>query len=886
MAACALVLSPAAPVAAAAGGAVTIGYPADGQTVGAGPLTVTGSVALGGAQAQVVYAVDVSGSTASAPGEDCSGDGVVTAELDDFNQDESVGDTLDCEISGVVSLTAALRAVPGAQNRITVGLIGFGDDAVMADLDPGTATTAFTAPGASGGDSSEDSGGDAGRGRGVVPRITAVAGSLTRGTIGRETPQYAGSGTGFQRPLDVAATAFTTTGPRWIFLLSDGLAPVPDTSAVVAAGVRVRTFAVGTAATCAKGSALAVIAAATGEVCVRVEDPSRLRSGIGPAGIREVTVERDGRPPFPATVDGIGDFAAPVGTIGTGVHRIVVRVVFSDGRTAEARRWFTGRSGTRYVALGDSFSAGEGLEPYDDLLCHRSAKAWPSQIRLPGGREPVASDVVACSGARVVNAGTRQMTKTYHGRPTAIPLQNTSLGTDADLVTLTFGGDDVGFAEILMHCATRSRCMDGAFIEAGGRSVSLDDWTRVRIALAQNELGGLYRQIRSRVRPDTTIVAATYPHPLRIGRRPCAEGTLIAEDERRWIAGRIDEFDDAMLERAPGSGVLVADVRKDFAGHAVCDRDSWIGGLRTRRATDLSGDVTGAASFRPGEEGARRYAAVVSRRIAARPAALPAYRMGWRSDGGASAAESVAKPGAAAVRAAQRAEGTARTGPIRTAVSPALRAATRGSAFPAPVRAKRPPVPDALRKAVAATRITPVVVGDAAAMRHLRSCGSDVVRTEHVPFAAEGFTARSAVTIRLTGERAKDRTLATVTADDQGRATGWVRMPPDLPTGTISGLEVRGPNPAKGTTLGFAVLRGTDRSACVAHARKAGLLAATPPSLDSSAATRPPMTGAEEPGALPRTGDPGWLFPAALTGIAMIALGSLLVTATIRRRVR
>ncbi|MEU4689562.1 GDSL-type esterase/lipase family protein [Actinoplanes sp. NPDC023714] len=547
--------------------------------------------------------------------------------------------------------------------------------------------------------------------------------------------------------------------------------------------------------------------------------PLTVTGSVLKGGIREVTVERDGRPPFPATVDSAGGYAAPVGTIGTGVHRIVVRVVFTDGHTAESRRWFTGRAGTRYVALGDSYAAGDGVEPYRDLPCHRSTRAWPMKITLPGGRGPVAEDggafaFEACAGARLADAGA----------------QTGRLGTDADLVTLTFGGSDAAFAEVLAHCATRVHCMRGTFITAGGRSVSLDDWMRIRIALVRDELDGLFQRIRSRVRPDTTVVAATYPRPLRTGSRACREGTGIAGDERKWMAGRVDDFADAVLERASRSGVLVADVREEFAGHAVCDRDAWIGGLRTARATDLSGDVT--ASFHPDERGATAYAKVVSRRIAAKSRA---YRKG-AEDG--------------------------------------------------------PPPSGTVVKAVAATRIVPLVVADAAAMRGMPSCGAEVVRDEQVPFAAEGFTARSEVTIRLTGESTRDRILTTVTANDQGRVTGWARMPADLPAGKISGLEARGHHPSHGTTLGFAVLRGSNRSKCVDHARKAGLLSPKPPPLPSPGsapalsrrAGNAPELG-RSAGRLPRTGDPGWLLPAALTGIAMIVLGALLVTATARRRV-
>ena len=65
-------------------------------------MTLTGTVGLGpGEMTSVLYAFDATDSTAASPGSDCSGNGMLGPE-DDFNDDGSVGDVLDCEIGGVV----------------------------------------------------------------------------------------------------------------------------------------------------------------------------------------------------------------------------------------------------------------------------------------------------------------------------------------------------------------------------------------------------------------------------------------------------------------------------------------------------------------------------------------------------------------------------------------------------------------------------------------------------------------------------------------------------------------------------------------------------------------------------------------------------------------
>ncbi|MEU8242539.1 GDSL-type esterase/lipase family protein [Actinoplanes missouriensis] len=299
----------------------------------------------------------------------------------------------------------------------------------------------------------------------------------------------------------------------------------------------------------------------------------------GPVGIRSVTVERDGRPPFPATVGDRGDFTAAVGTIGAGVHRIVVRAVLADGRTVEHEQWFTGRAGSRYVALGDSWTAGAGLTPYRDRGCRRPAKGWPARVKAPGR---VTLTVEACAG--------------WTGTPDRLR----RLGADTDLVTVTFGGDDVGLTELAAFCATRTACATRPFV---GRDVSLDTWTRARIGLLRAKLDDLYRQIRARVRPDTTIVAVTYPHL-----PACATRPGITRGERRWLNDRIDDLDELIIERAATSGLVVADVRG------------------------------GCGAFHPDQKGAIRYAETVSRAI----------RTGTPAAGAAGAAGTPAAPATSA----------------------------------------------------------------------------------------------------------------------------------------------------------------------------------------------------------------------------------------------
>ncbi|TFC42236.1 SGNH/GDSL hydrolase family protein, partial [Cryobacterium shii] len=89
-----------------------------------------------------------------------------------------------------------------------------------------------------------------------------------------------------------------------------------------------------------------------------------------------------------------------------------------------------------YVALGDSFTAGQGAPPYSDLNCLRSRyKSYPVITSLLSPYRLIANK--ACSGARLAD----------------IPAQLVGVGTSTKLVTLTVGGIDAGSTEILRACA-------------------------------------------------------------------------------------------------------------------------------------------------------------------------------------------------------------------------------------------------------------------------------------------------------------------------------------------------------------------------------------------------------------------------------------------------
>ncbi|WP_418155006.1 SGNH/GDSL hydrolase family protein [Actinoalloteichus caeruleus] len=109
------------------------------------------------------------------------------------------------------------------------------------------------------------------------------------------------------------------------------------------------------------------------------------------------------------------------------------------------------RSHHHYVALGDSFTAGP-LIPYPQLNplgCFRSTRNYPAVLRA--SLDVNSFTDASCSGATTVDLHEPQNVLAGRNAP-----QLDALRPDTDLVTLQIGGNDIGFSDIVLTCATRS----------------------------------------------------------------------------------------------------------------------------------------------------------------------------------------------------------------------------------------------------------------------------------------------------------------------------------------------------------------------------------------------------------------------------------------------
>jgi Tol biopolymer transport system component/lysophospholipase L1-like esterase len=230
----------------------------------------------------------------------------------------------------------------------------------------------------------------------------------------------------------------------------------------------------------------------------------------------------------------------------------------------------------KYVALGDSFSSGEGTFNYDPGTggsgCHRGPAAWP-RILDADHSEVILTSHVACTGATTVDL----LAPT--GRERIAQISRTPLPA-TNLVTLTIGGNDADFASLLIQCRYDD-CSDAP----------RDPRFLARLRLLERMLEHAVYPWLSRAFPNARLVHVGYP---RLTPRPGAQnlncGWLTSSEQ---IAGvELADLINSTIRRSAEASrnVEYLDVTDIFDRHELCTSESWVNpivvqdeGLRTEQ---------------------------------------------------------------------------------------------------------------------------------------------------------------------------------------------------------------------------------------------------------------------------------------------------------------
>ncbi|MEV0649732.1 SGNH/GDSL hydrolase family protein [Phytomonospora sp. NPDC050363] len=201
-----------------------------------------------------------------------------------------------------------------------------------------------------------------------------------------------------------------------------------------------------------------------------------------------------------------------------------------------------------YVALGDSYSSGTGTGAYIETGCYTSTHAYPYQLAQQIGAN---FNFKACSGARTNDVLANQVS---------------ALNSGTDLVTISIGGNDAGFADVVTQCNIPfSNCND-----------DIDNANAFITNTLPGRLDTVYNEITSRA-PNAHVIVVGYPRLFKGNNCSVINGISAAERER--LNGTADKLSAAIGSRAAAHGFTYADARTIYGGHAICDSTAWINGL-------------------------------------------------------------------------------------------------------------------------------------------------------------------------------------------------------------------------------------------------------------------------------------------------------------------
>jgi len=252
------------------------------------------------------------------------------------------------------------------------------------------------------------------------------------------------------------------------------------------------------------------------------------------------------------------------------------------------------------ASLGDSFSSGEGNPTttgvpinawkwMDDEKCHRSQWGWPHVVAetiADHTKRKVRFTFLACSGGMLKQGLLEPFTERDVDREPQLDRLERMIATAGrvpDAVLMTGGGNDMGFADIVIECISPGDCPGG----------DATDSLNARIG----RLGGpegLYADVDERLEgmgvDSDDVVLLMYPDPL-VGRKRSGSGwgsnevqagCYIPAGPRMWgwaSDSVVVRLQNLQRERAAALGWRLADNHLfEFQKHSYCPRISFRGG--------------------------------------------------------------------------------------------------------------------------------------------------------------------------------------------------------------------------------------------------------------------------------------------------------------------
>jgi hypothetical protein len=227
-----------------------------------------------------------------------------------------------------------------------------------------------------------------------------------------------------------------------------------------------------------------------------------------------------------------------------------------------------GARAANYVALGDSYAAGPLIpNPLLPLGCLKSSNNY-AHLAAPGIGLTLRD--ASCSGARTVH-----MTEPQNVDPDGPnPPQFNSLNAETTVVSLTIGGNDIGFSEVAQSCITVNPfshpCLDK--YKPGGV-----DQLRARIEATAPKVATVLQGIHARS-PSAKIYVVNYPAIFPETGFGCWPQMPVGFGDVPYLRSTQQSLNSMLATQAAANGATLVNWYGASIGHDACKGSStrWV----------------------------------------------------------------------------------------------------------------------------------------------------------------------------------------------------------------------------------------------------------------------------------------------------------------------
>lgn len=304
--------------------------------------------------------------------------------------------------------------------------------------------------------------------------------------------------------------------------------------------------------------------------------------------------------------------------------------------------------GLEYVALGDSYSAGFGILPLVSGSpdgCYRAEQNYPHLVAAHFGWN--LTDMT-CSGAVTANIDLTGQTTMNGVGP--LPLQGSALSATTDVVTLTIGGNDLGFATVAQECIKLTSASDDPLLLPGFANCKdffnpIPDTDQLIYKLDNTvspALARVFGYIKEQA-PNAKVFVLGYPqiapaavaHPTGCYSSPVGptwpdppypqDTVPYSATDLHYLHHIENELDNAIESAATLRGFTFIPTWDASADHTLCDTDPYIFGIGftddpTKGTPVVPGLYATLGALHPNTEGVPFMAAEAIAAIAGHPA--------------------------------------------------------------------------------------------------------------------------------------------------------------------------------------------------------------------------------------------------------------------------